>query len=254
VTPISRFWHWPAILLHDSGLAASPPVRYILRVEGEGISFPVIVRCERTTSSRSSGGPQVLHPLPRFMAVPTLTTARLQLRVWRDTDLEPFAALNADVRVMEHYPQLLSPAESDAFAKHAWTRLVERGFGLWAVEVLGAAPFIGYVGLSEPSFQAPFTPCIEIGWRLAYEYWGHGYATEAAAAALRYGFGALALAEVVSFTSVGNQRSRRVMERIGMHRRPSEDFDHPNLPEGHPLRRHVLYRLPKSTWVTRLQS
>jgi len=188
------------------------------------------------------------------MAVPTLTTARLQLRVWRDTDLEPFAALNADVRVMEHYPQLLTQVESDAFANRARTRLVERGFGLWAVEVLGAAPFIGYVGLSEPCFQAPFTPCIEIGWRLAYEYWGHGYATEAASAALRYGFGTLALAEVVSFTSAGNLRSRRVMERIGMHRRPSEDFEHPDLPEGHRLRRHVLYRLPSSTWATRLET
>jgi len=153
---------------------------------------------------------------------------------------------------MEHYQKTLNRAESDAFANRARTKLAERGFGLWAVELLSEAQFIGYVGLAEPSFRTSFTPCIEIGWRLAQEYWGRGYATEAAEAVLRYAFVSLALTEVVSFTSVGNQRSRRVMERIGMVRDPSEDFDHPNLPVAHPLRRHVLYRLSKSKWAASL--
>ena len=185
------------------------------------------------------------------MTAANLTTERLQLRAWRDADLEPFAALNADARVMEHYPKVLSRLESDALAGRAGSRLLERGFGLWAVEIPGEAPFIGYVGLAEPSFKAAFTPCIEIGWRLAYEHWGHGYASEAASEVLRHGFETLRLTEIVSFTSAGNARSRRVMERIGMQRLSGEDFDHPSLPEGHPLRRHVLYRLARSTWETR---
>jgi RimJ/RimL family protein N-acetyltransferase len=174
--------------------------------------------------------------------VATLTTDRLLLRAWRSTDLKPFAALNADARVMEFFPQTLDPAASDAFAHRAQLRLNRNGFGLWAVEVPGVAPFIGYVGLAEPSFNASFTPCTEIGWRLAHPFWGQGYATEAAKVALRYGFDTLGLKEIVSFTSMGNLRSRRVMERIGMQRDPREDFDHPNISKGHRLRRHVLYR------------
>ena len=119
----------------------------------------------------------------------------------------------------------------------------EHGFGLWAIEVPGVAPFIGFAGLAVPQFSAHFTPCVEVGWRLAFEHWGHGYATEAARLALGYGFGTLALPEVVSFTSATNHRSRAVMERLGMRRDPAEDFDYPPFPEGHPLRRHVLYRL-----------
>jgi RimJ/RimL family protein N-acetyltransferase len=184
------------------------------------------------------------------MLVPTLTTTRLRLRNWQDADLEPFASLNADPRVMEHYPATLDRAQSDAFAIRARTKLAERGFGLWALEVRDGAPFVGYVGLAEPSFQAHFTPCIEIGWRLAYDHWGRGYASEAASAVLEHAFGMLALSEIVAFTAVGNRRSRRVMERLGMHRVPSEDFDHPSLPEGHPLRPHVLYRLTRQSWVT----
>jgi RimJ/RimL family protein N-acetyltransferase len=119
----------------------------------------------------------------------------------------------------------------------------EHGFGLWAIELPGVAPFIGFAGLTWARFSAPFTPCVEVGWRLAFEHWGHGYATEAARLALGYGFGTLALSEVVSFTSATNLRSRAVMERLGMRRDPAEDFDYPSFPEGHPLRRHVLYRL-----------
>lgn len=172
-----------------------------------------------------------------------LRTERLLLRRWREEDLAPFAAMNADPRVMQHLPKLLTRGESLAMASRIEQHFVERGFGLFAVEVRGGLGFIGFVGLSVPSFQAPFTPCVEIGWRLAHEAWGHGYATEAAREALRMGFETLGLAEIVSFTVFENLRSRRVMERLGMVRDPEDDFDHPRLPEGHRLRRHILYRL-----------
>jgi RimJ/RimL family protein N-acetyltransferase len=177
-----------------------------------------------------------------------LRTDRLLLRPWRDADVEPFAALNADVCVMEHFPAPLSPAESAASAARIRTHLEERGFGLWAVEVVGVTPFAGFVGLAVPRFEAPFTPCVEVGWRLAFEHWGHGYATEGARAALAFGFGRLGLAEIVSFTVPGNVRSRRVMERLGMVHDPAGDFDHPLIQAGHPLRRHVLYRLHRKAW------
>ena len=172
----------------------------------------------------------------------TIQTLRLQLRLWRDEDLPAFAAMNADPRVMEFLPKPLDRRESDALAARIRDRFVRNGFGLWAVEVPGVADFIGFVGLSVPEFEASFTPCVEIGWRLAHEHWGKGYAAEAARAALEFGFGLPELDEIVSFTVPANRRSRGVMERIGMTRRPADDFDHPALPEGHPLRRHVLYR------------
>jgi RimJ/RimL family protein N-acetyltransferase len=172
-----------------------------------------------------------------------IETARLRLRSWRDADLEPFAALNADPRVMEFFPSRLSREQSDAVATRIRNHFEQHGYGLWAVEVPELAPFIGFVGLSVPSFDAHFTPCVEIGWRLAYEHWGCGYASEAAAAVLEFGFGALGLEEIVSFTTTTNQRSRHVMERIGMTHAPEDDFDHPSLAEGHALRRHVLYRI-----------
>ena len=174
---------------------------------------------------------------------PTLRTARLILRPWRDEDLAPFAALNADPAVMEHFPAPLSRAESDAFAAQVRREMDERGFGLWAVEAPGVAPFAGFTGLAVPRFDAHFTPCVEIGWRLAREHWGRGYAPEAARVALAHGFGPLGLDEVVSFTAAGNLRSRRVMEKLGMTHAPGDDFEHPNLPPGHRLRRHVLYRI-----------
>jgi RimJ/RimL family protein N-acetyltransferase len=173
---------------------------------------------------------------------PTIQTARLHLRPWRDEDLPAFAALNADPRVMEFFFKSLDRAESDALAARIRDNLTRRGFGLWAVEVPGVADFIGFVGMTVPAFQAHFTPCVEIGWRLAHDHWGRGYATEAARAALDFGFRQLGLDEIVSFTTVANRRSRAVMERIGMTRSPDDDFDHPGVPEGHPLRRHVLYR------------
>jgi RimJ/RimL family protein N-acetyltransferase len=173
---------------------------------------------------------------------PTLRTPRLCLRPWRDADLAPFAAINADPRVMEFFPRPLDRAESDAMAARIRDDIAACGFGYWAVEVPGVSDFIGFVGLSVPRFEAHFTPCVEIGWRLAAEQWGRGYATEAARVALAFGFGELALDEIVSFTVPANLRSQAVMERIGMTRSPADDFDHPALPAGHPLRRHVFYR------------
>ena len=183
------------------------------------------------------------------MTTGTITTPRLRLRPWRDEDLPAFAALNADPRVMEHYPKTLSRAESDALAARIRAGFARHGFGLWAVEVSGRAAFIGYVGLAVPTFEARFTPCVEIGWRLAAEHWGQGYATEAAHAILAHAFGPLGLGEVVSFNATANRRSRRVMERLGMTRSPADDFEHPSLPEGHPLRPHVLHRLPRAAWL-----
>jgi RimJ/RimL family protein N-acetyltransferase len=175
--------------------------------------------------------------------VPVLETDRLLLRDWRDFDLAPFAALNADPQVMEHFPSLLTRDESDRYVERIRDHFARHGFGLWAVEVPGTAPFVGYVGLAVPRFEASFTPCVEIGWRLAREHWGRGYAPEAARAALHFGFERAGLDEIVSFTVPANLKSRRVMEKIGMRHDPADDFDHPSLPEGHRLRRHVLYRI-----------
>lgn len=168
---------------------------------------------------------------------------RLLLRRWRDEDREVFAALNADPRVMAFFPCCLDRTGSDAMVDRIEAHFSEHGFGLWAVEVRDGASFIGFTGLAIPRFAAPFMPCVEIGWRLAFEHWGCGYATEAARLALEYGFGPAGLPEIVSFTAATNLRSRAVMERLGMRRDPADDFDHPSLPHGHALRRHVLYRL-----------
>jgi len=173
----------------------------------------------------------------------TLAGSRVRLRRWRDEDRDAFAAMNSDARVMEFFRSPLSRIESDAMVDRNEQHFGEHGFGLWAIEIPDVVPFIGFTGLTWARFGAPFTPCVEVGWRLAFEHWGHGYATEAAGLALGYGFGTLALAEIVSFTSATNQRSRAVMERLGMRRDPIEDFDYPGMPEGHPLQRHVLYRL-----------
>lgn len=170
-----------------------------------------------------------------------LETARLRLRPWRESDLAPFAALNADPAVMEHFPAVQSREESDAFARRAMALVGERGWGHWAIEVVGGAPFIGFAGLSVKTFEAPFTPCTEVGWRLARDAWGHGYATEAARAAVDFGFRELGLAEIVSYTTLRNLRSIAVMERLGMRR--DIEFDHPLIAPESPVRRHLLYRL-----------
>jgi RimJ/RimL family protein N-acetyltransferase len=177
----------------------------------------------------------------------TLTGPRLRLRPWREEDRAPFAALNADTRVMEFFLSPLDRRESDAMVDGIEKHFGEHGFGLRAIEVPGVAPFVGFAGLSLKKFAAPLTPCVEV-WRLALAHWGQGYATEAAQLALAHGFGTRALAEIVSYTSVTNFRSRAVMERLGMRRNPVDDFDHPLLPENHPLQRHVLYRLDSHSW------
>jgi RimJ/RimL family protein N-acetyltransferase len=221
-----------------------------------------------------------------------LTTQRLILRPWRETDREGFARLNDDPAVMEFMPRRLSRDESDATAASIQAAIERRGWGFWAVEVKGgggaaarsaaggaaadaavegvaadsaaergaadvvadgaaahACAFIGFVGLSVPGFTAHFTPCVEIGWRLAKEHWGNGYASEAAAACLRFGFEKLKLQQIVAFTVPLNKRSIGVMKRIRMSRDPADDFDHPKLSAGHPLQRHVLYRIDRSDWL-----
>lgn len=181
-----------------------------------------------------------------------LSAERLILRPWRDDDLAPFAALNGDPEVMAHFPKTLTPAQSDALAAQIRAALAERGFGWWAAEVPGVAPFIGFIGLSVPDFGAHFLPpgrqVVELGWRLARPFWGRGYATEGARLALRIGFDALGLAEIVTFTTTANARSQAVMRRLGMTHDAAEDFDHPKLPPGHRLRRHLLFRLQSKDW------
>jgi len=174
-----------------------------------------------------------------------IETDRLFLRRWRDPDREPFARLNRDRRVMEFFPGPLSAEQSDALVDRIEAHFDQHGFGLWAAESRAAGDFIGFIGLAIPRFEAAFTPCVEIGWRLDPAHWGKGLATEGAQAVVRHAFDVVGLDEIVSLTVPGNVRSRRVMEKLGMTHDPKEDFDHPILPPGHPLRRHVLYRLKR---------
>lgn len=171
-----------------------------------------------------------------------INTERLLLRRWRDEDRALFAAMNADPRVMEFFPALQSRTESDASVDRAEAHFALRGYGMWAVEVVGA-PFIGFIGLNVPRFEAPFTPCVEIGWRLAADHWGRGYATEGARAVVAFAFERLGLEEIVSMTVPANLRSRHVMEKLGMTHDPGDDFDHPLIEHGSRCSRHVLYRL-----------
>ena len=170
-----------------------------------------------------------------------IETNRLILRRWRSSDVEPFCQLNADPRVMEFFPAMLSRAETEAMISTIEERISQHGFGFWAAELKETKGFIGFIGLNVPGYPLPFSPCVEVGWRLGFDCWGKGYAQEGARAALAFGF-QLRLKEIVSFTTVNNLRSRRVMEGIGMAYDAQGDFDHPELPEDHPLRRHVLYR------------
>lgn len=176
---------------------------------------------------------------------PELSTARLRLRRWRRSDREAFAALNADPRVMEHFPGCLSAVQSRDLMRRLEGHFEAHGFGLWALERLEVPGLIGFTGLSMPEFEAAFTPCVEVAWRLACEHWGRGYASEAARAALDFAFGELGLNEVVSFSVPANLRSLAVMERLGMRLDDRRGFEHPALPVGHPLRRHLLYRKRK---------
>ncbi len=190
----------------------------------------------------------------RIDAEVSLDTSRLRLRTWREEDLAPFAALNEDPRVMEFLPRPLTRKESDEFAERIQLHFPKYGFGLWAVEVAAESAFIGFVGMAVPRFEAHFTPCVEIGWRLAHSHWNRGYASEAAQRVLRHAFRERELEEIVSFTVPENRRSRAVMEKLGMSRRAAEDFDHPGMPPGHRLERHVLYRLQRQAWIDMSQS
>ena len=185
-------------------------------------------------------------PIPSGM----LATPRVRLRQWTADDYPAFAALNADPRVMEHFPAPLTREASDAMAQRIQALIAERGWGFWAADNLeeNAPRFMGFVGLHTPAADLPFSPCVEIGWRLAHPFWGRGLATEAARLALRAGFEVLRLSEIVSFTAAGNRRSRAVMQRLGMCECAAEVFAHPALPTGHPLQAHCLYRLRASDW------
>ncbi len=176
-----------------------------------------------------------------------LTTQRLLLRPPTAGDLPALAALHADATVMAYFRSPMDRTDSDAFMARAAAHREAHGFGFWTVERRTDGAVLGLVGLLVPTFTAHFTPCVEIGWRLARTHWGQGYAGEAATATLAFGFDALGLAEIVAFTVPANRRSWRLMERLGMRRDPRDDFDHPNLPPGHALRRHVLYRIAAPT-------
>jgi RimJ/RimL family protein N-acetyltransferase len=177
-----------------------------------------------------------------------LRTARLVLRDWRDADLDAFAAMCADPAVMEYLRPVADRAASDAIAAQVRAHFAQHDFGFWMVARADTDDVIGVVGLSHVGFAAPFTPAVEIGWRLVPGCWGHGYAREAAAASLDDGFGRLGLGEIVAFTVPTNARSQALMQRLGMTRDPRDDFDHPRVAESSPLRRHVLYRLRREAW------
>ena len=178
-----------------------------------------------------------------------LETSRLRMRQWRESDRAPFAAMNADPAVMEFFASPPSPAASDASIDAWQAQFAARGWSNWAVELRESSEFIGFTGLSVPRRTFSFSPCVEVGWRLARQFWGRGFATEAARAALRVAFERLSLSEIVSFTAVGNLRSRAVMERIGM-RNTNQDFEYPGIVEGHPLRLHCLYRITRAEWAS----
>jgi RimJ/RimL family protein N-acetyltransferase len=180
--------------------------------------------------------------------VTPLQTERLLLRPWRSSDRAPFAALNDDPEVMEYFPARLTRAQSDAMADRMQSAIDANGWGLWALERRDTGEFIGFTGLQVPTYEFAFMPVVEVGWRLARQAWGHGFATEAAAASLDYGFEELDLEEIVAMTSVHNARSQAVMRRLGMVRDPADDFEHPAYDSSDPLRQHVLYRLGRDSW------
>jgi RimJ/RimL family protein N-acetyltransferase len=183
------------------------------------------------------------HPGPRLL------TDRLLLRRWESADREPFAELNADPEVMREFRAPLDTAASDAFVDRIEASFDSLGYGLWAVELRATSSLLGFTGLAMQTFDAPFNPSVEVGWRLARSAWGHGFATEAARAALDHAFGAVGLDEVVSITTRSNERSQAVMRRLGMTRDPKDDFEQHQLPPGHPLRPAVLHRISREKWI-----
>lgn len=183
-----------------------------------------------------------------------LTSPRLILRPWRDGDGDAFHALSQNPAVMEHLLPLPDRAASDAVIQRIGEHFDRHGFGFWAVERPGQSPFIGFVGLARVTWEAPFAPAVEVGWRLDPAHWGQGLATEAAGLALAHGFGAVGLDEIVAFTVPENRRSQRVMERLGMERDAAADFDHPRVPDGHRLKRHILYRIGRDRFQARMKA
>lgn len=177
-----------------------------------------------------------------------IETGRLCLRQWRKTDLKPFAQMNSSKDVMEYFPKLLSIEESNAMVSKYQALIEERGWGICAVNLKDSDTFIGSAGLNQPQYDLPFNPCIEIGWRLRKEFWGYGYATEAANACLKFAFEELKLDEVVSFTAKINKRSQRVMERLKM-KNTRNNFYHPALEITDPLAEHVLYKVTRKEWM-----
>ena len=180
----------------------------------------------------------------------TISDSRIVLRRWRDSDLLAFAAMNADPEVMRHFPATLNSRESADLLTRIRQHFDQHGYGVWALEITGQLPFAGFVGLLQVNFEAHFSPAVEIAWRLVHSAWGKSYATKAALRVLHHAFEELQLEEVVSFTVPANQRSQAVMQRIGMHTHIEDNFEHPRLPTGHPLREHVLYRLKRDEWLT----
>lgn len=178
-----------------------------------------------------------------------LTTERLNLRNWRPDDLDHLASMNIDDEVMRYFPDRPDHKQSAAMLARVIANMERHGFGFWALERSDDHAFVGFAGLARPAFHTHFTPCVEVGWRLARSAWRHGYATEAGRASLAFAFDRLGLDEIVSMAVVDNLPSRRVMERLGMTRRPDDDFGHPKLPFDHPLRPHVLYRLSRRMWT-----
>ncbi len=172
-----------------------------------------------------------------------IETPRLVLRSWRDADLEPWYAMNADPRVMEFFPSLYTREDAERTMAKMREYLERDGYGWWVLERKEDASFAGVIALQTVPFEAPFTPATEVGWRLAHAYWGSGYATEGARAALDFAFNERKLDEVVAMTALSNVRSQKVMERLGMTHDPRDDFDHPLIEAGHRLNRHVLYRV-----------
>lgn len=181
---------------------------------------------------------------------PYIETPRLILRDWRDADIEPWCALCADPRVMQFFPKTSDHAESRASAAVMRSRVETEGYGWWAVEVKGGQPFAGVIALQKVPGEMPFAPAMEVGWRLAFDLWGRGLATEGALGALGFAFERLECDEIVAFTAAINLRSQRVMEKLGMQHDLAHDFKHPKLPAGHPLQNHVLYRLRRGAFLT----
>ena len=187
------------------------------------------------------GGPALV--LPTFPSPRELRTRRTLLRDWRDSDLPAWVEMNADPEVRRWFSSISTADEALAEAGRVRSQIAQRGWGMWALEIPGVLPFAGFVGLHVPTYEAPFMPAVELGWRLPRVAWGQGWASEAAAAAAAFAFEVLQLDALVACTVPGNAPSRRVMQRLGMSHDPADDFDHPRVPSDHPFHRHVLYRL-----------